>query len=195
MKKDKPKYQQIIEAAIVVIAKNGYHTSKVSEIAKQAGVADGTIYLYFNNKEDLLVSVFKERMKQFTDKIVQNINKQKNANDKLLTLITLHLQQLDIDRNLAVVTQLELRQSQKNLRLQINNVVKSYLKVIEQIVIEGQQENLYRSDLSLPLIRQMIFGTIDETVTTWVMQDHKYDLPSYASEIHTLLTNGLSIIH
>lgn len=66
MKKEKPKYNQILDAAVEVIAENGFHRSQVSKIAKKAGVADGTIYLYFKNKEDLLVSLFQNKMGNFT---------------------------------------------------------------------------------------------------------------------------------
>ena len=54
MKRDRPKYKQIIDSAVIVIAENGYHQAQVSKIAKEAGVSDGTIYLYFKNKEDIL---------------------------------------------------------------------------------------------------------------------------------------------
>src|SRR5690606_16805227 len=121
MKSNKPKYQQIIEAAVKVIAENGYHASQVSKIAKEAGVADGTIYLYFKNKEDVLVSVFEEKMGQFIDKIAKATSEQANANDKLKVLIEMHFSQLEENPDLAIVTQLELRQSNYSLRLQINN--------------------------------------------------------------------------
>src|SRR5690625_4144922 len=131
MKKNRPKYKQIIDAAVKVIAENGYHGSQVSKIAKQAGVADGTIYLYFKNKDDILVSVFQEKMGQFIEKISERINTEKRADDKLFKLIELHFLQLEKDRDLAVVTQLELRQSNIELRTQINQVLKSYLTVLE----------------------------------------------------------------
>src|SRR5690606_13319627 len=131
--KDRPKYRQIIDAAVVVIAENGYHASQVSKIAKQANVADGTIYLYFKNKEDILISVFKEKMGHFIEKIDQAINKQKTVSDKLLTLIKMHYKQLSESPHLAIVTQLELRQSKPELRKEINNVLKSYLNVIDEI--------------------------------------------------------------
>lgn len=193
MVKNKPKYKQIIEAAVVVIAENGYHASQVSKIAKKAGVADGTIYLYFQNKEDILISVFEEKMGQFIEKIAYSTSKQKNASEKLLTLIEMHFNQLAADHHLAVVTQLELRQSNSGLRLKINKVLKPYLAVIDQIIEEGKEESLFRKDLNIQLVRQMIFGTLDETVTNWVMQEQKYDLKKLSDEVHVLLTRGLAI--
>lgn len=192
MKKNKPKYNQIIEAAVEVIADNGYHASQVSKIAKKAGVADGTIYLYFKNKEDILVSVFEEKMGQFIEQIAESINKKKNAKDKLLTLIEMHFRQLSADHNLAIVTQLELRQSNYVLRSQINEVLKPYLVVIDSIIKEGMQEKIFRSDLNTLLVRQMIFGMLDEIVTNWVMKERKYELVNQAPFVHELLINGLA---
>lgn len=190
--KNKPKYKQIIDAAVEVIAENGYHKSQVSKIAKKAGVADGTIYLYFKNKEDILVSVFKNKMGQFIEQIAYAISQKQNANEKLLTLIEMHFSQLSQDSHLAIVTQLELRQSDSALRLQINQILKPYLTVIDEIISEGIDQKFFKEDLNLPLVRQMIFGTLDETVTNWVMQEHKYDLVEQAVSVHELLTNGLS---
>jgi TetR/AcrR family fatty acid metabolism transcriptional regulator len=193
MKKYKPKYKKIIDAAVVVIAENGYHHSQISKIAKQAGVADGTIYLYFKNKEDILVSVFEEKMGQFIREISQSIELKEDANEKLLTLIHMHFKQLSDDHNLAILTQLELRQSNPKLRTKINAVLKPYLSVIDSIIRDGIKQDLYQNNLNLPLVRQMIFGTLDETVTNWVMQGHKYDIVKQTSEVHALLTKGFSV--
>lgn len=192
MKKNKPKYNQIIEAAVQVIAENGYHASQVSKIAKKAGVADGTIYLYFKNKEDILISVFEEKMGQFINRISDEIKKKDNANDKLYVLIQMHFRQLSEDPHLAVVTQLELRQSNPALRIQINKVLKPYLAVIDSIIQEGIEEKIFRNKLNITLVRQMIFGTLDETVTNWVMKERKYNLVQQALEVHTLLTEGIT---
>ena len=191
MKRNKPKYQQIIEAAVKVIAENGYHASQVSKIAKTAGVADGTIYLYFRNKEDILVSVFEEKMGQFIEKIAKATSEQADPNTKLKTLIQMHFQQLEDNHHLAVVTQLELRQSNYSLRLQINKVLKPYLNIIDGIIEEGIEKKVYRDDINTALLRQMIFGTLDEVVTNWVMKERKYDLGAQAEQVHKFLTEAL----
>ncbi|TMN21115.1 TetR/AcrR family transcriptional regulator [Lentibacillus cibarius] len=193
MKKQKPKYKQIIEAAVKVIAENGYHASQISKIAKQAGVADGTIYLYFKNKEDILISVFEEKMGQFIEQIAYSISEKVQANDKLLTLIEMHFRQLTADHHLAIVTQLELRQSNTALRVKINQILKPYLSVIDDIIIEGTEQGLFRDGLNVPLARQMIFGTLDEIVTNWVINEQKYDLVKQAPAVHAFITNGLSV--
>jgi len=191
MKKNKPKYRQIIEAAVQVIAENGYHSSQVSKIAKQAGVADGTIYLYFKNKEDILVSVFEEKMGDFIQQTSKEIQKYETANEQLRTLIEMHFRQLAENSHLAVVTQLELRQSNLELRFQINQVLTPYLQLIDGVIQKGIEENTFKDDLHIPLVRQMIFGTIDEIVTTWVVKDHKYDLVELAESVHYMLIGGL----
>lgn len=191
MKKNKPKYRQIIEAAVQVIAENGYHSSQVSKIAKQAGVADGTIYLYFKNKEDILVSVFEEKMGDFIQQTSKEIQKYETANEQLRTLIEMHFRQLAENSHLAVVTQLELRQSNLELRFQINQVLTPYLQLIDGVIQKGIKENTFKDDLHIPLVRQMIFGTIDEIVTTWVVKEHKYDLVELAEPVHDMLIGGL----
>ncbi|MFE4704695.1 TetR/AcrR family transcriptional regulator [Peribacillus simplex] len=190
MKSNRPKYNQIIEAAVIVIAQNGYYQAQVSKIAKQAGVADGTIYLYFKNKEDILISLFHEKMGSFVEQIEEEIKGKTTASDKLHVLIQKHFKNLSEDVNLAIVTQLELRQSNKELRLRINDVLRGYLNLIDQIIIEGKENGEFLPDLNNLLARQMIFGTIDETVTTWVMNEQKYSLPDLAPDVHRLLIGG-----
>lgn len=191
MNRDRPKYQQIIQAALEVIAENGYHASQVSKIAKRANVADGTIYLYFKNKEDILISVFRERMGEFIKQIEESIKDKKTSTEKLCTLITMHYKQLSESPYLAKLTQLELRQSKLELRREINKVLKSYLDVIDSIIAQGIEEKEIRNDINPRLIRQMIFGTIDETVTTWVMKSERYELVDQIDDVHELLVNGL----
>jgi TetR/AcrR family fatty acid metabolism transcriptional regulator len=191
LKQKRPKYMQIIDAAVVVIAENGYHQSQVSKIAKQAGVADGTIYLYFKNKEDILISLFKEKMGQFIERMETDIQKKPSAKEKLLLLIREHFRLLSQDHHLALVTQLELRQSNLELRQKINEVLKGYLNMLESILTEGKKTGEFRQNLDVRLARQMVFGTIDETATTWVMNDQKYDLPALAESVHDLLLNGI----
>ena len=181
----------LFRSAVITIAENGYHQCQVSKIAKQAGVADGTIYLYFKNKEDILISLFQEKLEQFVQSVMPIIQEKSTAEEKLLMLIENHYKILASDHHLAVVTQLELRQTNRDLRFKINNILKEYLKLVDQIVLEGIEQGLFPKTLDVRLARQMIFGTIDETATTWVMNDHKYDLVSLAPKVHQLLLYGL----
>ncbi|GGE42318.1 fatty acid metabolism regulator protein [Pullulanibacillus camelliae] len=190
--KERPKYKQIIDAAVEVIAENGFHQAQVSKIAKHAGVADGTIYIYFKNKEDILISVFQEKMGDFIRKIRAEIEGKPSAANKLSALVAMHFNQLAADQHLAVVTQLELRQSNKNIRSQINETLKDYLNIIDGIVIEGKAHGVFRETLDTRLARQMIFGTLDETVSNWVMNEFHFDLTALGKPVSELLLNGLT---
>ncbi|MCB7153964.1 fatty acid metabolism transcriptional regulator FadR [Bacillus stercoris] len=191
MKQKRPKYMQIIDAAVEVIAENGYHQSQVSKIAKQAGVADGTIYLYFKNKEDILISLFKEKMGQFIERMEEDIKEKTTAKEKLALVISKHFSLLAGDHDLAIVTQLELRQSNLELRQKINEILKGYLNILDGILTEGIQSGEIKEGIDVRLARQMIFGTIDETVTTWVMNDQKYDLVALSNSVLELLVSGI----
>ncbi|WP_429605867.1 TetR/AcrR family transcriptional regulator [Bacillus albus] len=187
MKKNRPKYNQIIDAAVIVIAENGYHQAQVSKIAKRAGVADGTIYLYFKNKEDILISLFQEKMGEFVETIRQKTAGIESAVSKLFMLVETHFLLLSQNDPLAIVTQLELRQSNQDLRLKINEVLKGYLQVMDEILETGIKQGEFQADLNVRVARQMIFGTVDEVVTNWVMSDHKYDLVALSKTVHGLL--------
>lgn len=191
MKRDKPKYKQIIDAAVIVIAENGYHQAQVSKIAKQANVADGTIYLYFKNKEDILISVFTEKMAVFVNNLKEIIKGETSSSEKLLKMIDNHFRVLATDHHLAIVTQLELRQSNKDIRLKINDVLKEYLSLLDHILIEGLENGEFNKEMDIRLARHMVFGTIDETITTWVMNDQKYDLMKLAPKVQKLLLSGM----
>ncbi len=191
LKKNKPKYKQIIDAAVIVIADNGYHQAQVSKIAKQAGVADGTIYLYFKNKEDILISVFKEKMSLFVDNLQDIIKESSSASEMLYKMIEGHFKVLSEDHHLAIVTQLELRQSNKDLRLKINSILKEYLKLLDEILKKGIEAGEFMQDMDIRLVRQVIFGTIDEVSTTWVMKEQKYDLVAMAPRVHQILLKGI----
>ena len=191
LKRNKPKYKQIIDAAVIAIAENGYHQAQVSKIAKQAGVADGTIYLYFKNKEDILISVFQEKMGVFVDNLQDIIKNGSSSSEKLAQMIENHFKVLSDDRHLATVTQLELRQSNKEVRLKINAILKEYLKLLDEILIEGMLSGEFNQTMDIRLARQMVFGTIDEMTTTWVMNEYRYDLLALSSKVTQLVLNGL----
>ncbi|GAF23788.1 LOW QUALITY PROTEIN: fatty acid degradation regulator YsiA, TetR family [Bacillus sp. JCM 19047] len=186
------KFDKIIDAAVLVIAKHGFHQAQVSKIAKEAGVADGTIYLYFKNKEDILISLFQEKMGSFVETSKLKIKQEKTIEDKLKVLISSHFAQLEKDYHLAVVTQLELRQSKVELRQRINQVLKGYLLLIDEIVQEGKKLVPFMSNLDPLLARQMIFGTLDEVVSNWVMSEGKFSLTNQTNTVQEMLLHGLT---
>jgi TetR/AcrR family fatty acid metabolism transcriptional regulator len=190
-KKTGEKYQNIIEAAVKIIARYGYHQAQVSKIAREASVADGTIYLYFDNKDDILISLFKEKMGALIEATSARIEPLESAEDRLRELIYMHLWQLSKDRDLAIVTQIELRQSNPTIRAGINQVLKPYFNLIDQIIFLGKEQKVFRSDVEHRVARKMIFGTLDEAVNSWVLNERNYNLVSLVDPIHNLFINGL----
>jgi len=184
----------IMEAAIKVIAKNGFHGAQISKVAKEAGVAEGTIYLYFKNKEDILISIFTQKMDQFVKQVEEEVNKKQSVKEKLYTVVNMHFNQFMHNHYLAIVTQLELRQSNYELRMKINqNILKPHIDVIDRIIEEGVEEGVIKPHINIRLMRQMIFGTLDDIVTNWVMNDQKYDLVAQTDEVYEILTDGLYV--
>ncbi|MBB6448296.1 TetR/AcrR family fatty acid metabolism transcriptional regulator [Geomicrobium halophilum] len=189
-KKNSQKYQLIIDAAVRVIARHGYHHAQVSKIAKEAGVADGTIYLYFKNKEDILVSLFRMKMGAFISTIKERMSTCSNAQEKLQQIVEMHFRQFSDQPDLSVVMQLEMRQSARDLRIQINEVLKMYVHLMEDVLQTGKEEGVFHKDLDEKLGRQMLFGTLDEMVTNWVMKERKYDLKALSRPVYEMLYAG-----
>lgn len=185
------KYEAIIDAAVKVIARHGYHHAQVAKIAREADVADGTIYLYFENKDDILTSLFREKMGRFIREVEQALESVQSPAEQLKTLVEMHLRHLEEDPELAIVTQIELRQSNPLVRKVIGQILKKYLNVIDRIVTSGQESGVFRPHIDVKIARKMIFGTLDETVTSWIMNGRKYSLTSIAKAIHDLFLHGL----
>ncbi len=191
-KKSGEKYMAIIEAAVTVIAENGYHNSQVSKIAREAGVADGTIYLYFQNKEDVLISLFRIKMGEFTAIVRRELKKLENPFDKLAKLILLHYGRLEEDRKLASVLQIQLRQSDQSIRKEISGIIRDYYSLIEDLVAEGIEKGFYRTDVDPKLARKLIFGTMDEVTTCWVLSSRVYSLLAQAKGTYGLLAQAIA---
>lgn len=191
-KKSGEKYQAIIEAAVKVIAEYGYHSAQVSKIAREAGVADGTIYLYFKNKEDVLISLFRNKMGQFTEQAREELKQVKNPFEMLARLICIHFTKLQSDRNLASVLQIQLRQSEPSIRKGISEIIKEYYNFIQQIVQYGMEQGVFRTDLDPKLARKMIFGSLDEVATCWVLSSRNYNLTSMTTSVYNILARGLA---
>ncbi|MBN6186602.1 TetR/AcrR family transcriptional regulator [Aneurinibacillus sp. BA2021] len=192
-KKTGEKYQNIIDAAVKVIARHGYHQAQVSKIAREASVADGTIYLYFDNKDDILISLFKEKIGAFIEAARSRVEVLEKADDRLRELIYMHLWQMSQDRDLAVVTQIETRQSNPVLRSGIYAVLKEYLHLIDEVIFLGKEQGVFRADIDHRIARKMIFGTLDEVVSSWVMGERTTNLVSFVDPIHQFFVNGLKV--
>lgn len=162
------KFQKILDAATEAFAESGYHQCQVSKIARLAGVADGTIYLYFKNKEEILIRLFEVRMGNFITRIRAELESCQTTRTRLRAIIQTHFSYMANDRSLAVVTQFELRQPNPSLRAAISGPLRDYFRLIEGVVQEGIERREV-APVNVKLARQMIFGTIDEATTDWLM--------------------------
>lgn len=189
----KEKYHSILDAALKVIAENGYHNAQVSRIAKEAGVADGTIYLYFKNKEDILISLFQERLGDLIQLFHDSIQETDSADEALRKICEIHFTRLESNVNLAYVTQIELRQSSLELRKAIGEVVKTYIELIERVLKQGIDAGLFRADLDVKLTRLLVFGAMDEVVTSWLISGRKYSLASQVDKTVEFFIRGLKV--
>ncbi len=185
------KRARILRAAVDVFAQSGYFNARVSEIAKSAGVADGTIYLYFEGKEDLLVTIFREHTRSYLQSLQQELATANGAVERMRTAIRHHLAALGRNRALAVVSQVELRHSLKFLSLFSHTEVADYLNMLREIVEDGQATGVFRSTLHPQLVAKSVFGILDEMVTSWILSEKEYELPSQADQIAELVLGGL----
>ncbi len=184
------KYQKILEAAISVIAQEGFFNSTVSKIAQAAGVADGTIYLYFKNKNDILLHFFNHKTKEVFGAFREEVDKGHDARSKLHNLIKVHLNEFQKDRNMAVVFQAEARQI-RYFEVYIKDTTKMYFDLVGEIVALGQQEGTFRNGLDLNLVKRYILGAVDEVINTWLHTGETYDLTENAEALVELFINGI----
>ncbi len=185
--------EQIIDAAIKVFADKGFYNAKVSDVAHTAGVADGTIYLYFKNKDDLLISLFESKMEKILDRFTATLQTASSAKEKLKRFIQLHFQLIEEDQNLAGVFQVELRQSSKFLKDYHNQKFIDFLNVIGQIIKEGQQSGEFRNNIRINTTKLAVFGAIDEIARQWILTpEPKSELQDIARELTHIFLLGLS---
>lgn len=185
------KYRRILDAAIAVIAEKGFHNSRVSDIAERADVADGTVYLYFKSKEQILMAALDGAFEAFYRRAKEELASTTDAPAKLRTLARLHLRLLSQNRSLAVVLQTELRQSAKFLAEFSQRELKGYFNLIREIIREGQQAGSIRPEVPDKIAAACLFGALDELVTSWVLSNREYDLAAAADPVIDLLLSGM----
>lgn len=189
---DNDKHARIIEAAIRVFANKGFHNSKVADVAREADVADGTIYLYFKSKDDLLICVFEDIMRVLIEAVRSRLQEMTDPVDKVKTFIRVHLELVAENPELAQVVQLELRQSSKFMKEYRPERFFEYLSVLRDILEEGKRTGAFRSEVKPAVIQRAIFGAIDEMALEWVlMHRKKYTLEEAAKQIGDLVVGGI----
>jgi len=190
--RDPDKPQQIVEAAIRVFARNGYYNSRVSDIAREAGIASGTIYLYFRTKEEILVTLFREQMASFVAHLRREIAGEPDAVAKIRRLVALHFSVLEQNPALAEVVQVELRQGHKFFRGASAHEVSAYFELIGSVLEEGVAAGSFRPDLPVKIATKMLFGAMDQMATSWVLGKRGYRLVDAADAVATIVLKGVA---
>jgi TetR/AcrR family fatty acid metabolism transcriptional regulator len=185
------KRQRILRAAIDEFARNGYFSARMADVAKAASVADGTLYLYFEGKEHLLISIFDDVLSRAISQLDTEIAGIQDPAAKLGVMVRLHMETLARDRSLAHVLQIETRHSRQFMSLLTRGRLGEYLDLIRAIIQEGQEVGVFRRDLSPGLATNFIFGAVDEIVNTWLLADEPGDLMRMHAPLMDLLTHGM----
>ncbi len=187
------KHEAILRAATAVFAEKGFFNSKVADIAKAAGVADGTVYLYFKNKDDILHSIFDRAMEKFIAEGRRELADLENPEDRLRRIAELHLERLGADREMAIVFQVELRGSIKFMQEFSASGFAEYLDIIRKTIEEGQKSGAFRKDLKPIVCAKMLYGALDEMVTNWILSSKSYPLTPMADEVLKVFLGGMRV--
>ncbi|MDP7021558.1 MAG: TetR/AcrR family transcriptional regulator [Candidatus Krumholzibacteria bacterium] len=193
-KKSPEKRERIIRAAKQAFSSQGFYRTRISDIAKAANVADGTVYVYFEGKEQLLSSIFEESMSRFLDAGRRELDGMEGALPRLRRVLELHLESLGSDPELATIFQIELRHSARFMGAYSRSRLRDYFRMIEELLEEGQREGIFRRDLDLWFTTKLVFGLLDETATNWVLSERNYRLSSRLDEVMDFLMHGIQSI-
>src|SRR5213083_1695391 len=186
------KREAILRAAIRTFAHNGYFSSKVADIAREAGVADGTVYLYFKSKEEILHSIFDRSMEESIAEGRKQLEGITDPREKLRRIALLHLERLGSDRDLAVVFQVELRGSTKFMEEFSAAGFAEYLALLRRTFEEGQRVGAFRKELNATVAAKILFGALDEMATNWIISKRSYKLEPMAEVVMDVFLNGVS---
>jgi TetR/AcrR family fatty acid metabolism transcriptional regulator len=190
--RDPDKPQQIIDAAVRVFARTGFYNSRVSDIAREAGIASGTIYLYFKTKDEILVTLFREKMAAFVSCLRAEIGREQDPEAKIRRLVRLHFEVLEADPDMAEVVQVELRQGQKFFRGASAHEVSAYFELIGSILQDGVAAGVFRDDLPVKIATKMLFGAMDQLTTSWVLGKRGYRLSEAAEPVANIFLKGVT---
>jgi TetR/AcrR family transcriptional regulator, fatty acid metabolism regulator protein len=185
-----PKRDAILRAAIDVFAERGFFNAQVADVARSAGVAAGTVYLYFSSKDDLLVSIFERTMREAFTEGRAAVAGIQDPSERLRQFARVHLGRLGRDRNLAIVYQVELRQSIKFMERFSSTLLRDYLSQIRAAIVEGQETGAFRADLNATSVAKMFFGALDEMATNWILSRRRYSLEADADLVVDLFLRG-----
>lgn len=180
----------ILDAATATFAKHGFFGAQVADIAKAAGIAAGTVYLYFRSKDEILASIFDRTMREAIREGQALLADVADPVERLRHIARLHLARLGRDRNLAIVFQVELRQTTKFMEQFSKSGVADYLGLIQKTIEDAQARGLFRKSLNARTAAKVFFGALDEMATNWILSRRRYALAGQADEIVEMLVGG-----
>lgn len=184
------KRDAILRAAIEVFAEAGFFNAQVADVARAAGVAAGTVYLYFRSKDDLLISIFDRTMRDAIAEGRAAVAGTADPRERLRRFARVHLSWLGRDRDLAIVFQVELRQSTKFMERLSSTRLREYLGLMRTAIADGQAAGLLRRDINPTIAAKILFGALDEMATNWILSRRRYALAAEADAVVELFLNG-----
>ena len=187
------KYQRILDAAVEVIAENGYFNSPVSAIAARAGVADGTIYLYFKSKDDVLRTAIDSTFARFHQHLQEKFETLLDPREQLEYIARVHLESSSVNRSMAILMQTEMRQSANFIAEFSHKHLVRYIQVVREAVRRGQQQGVFRRDVSDGVVAHCLFGAIDELLSSTVFTGREYDPGDTAAQVVDVVLNGIGV--
>jgi TetR/AcrR family fatty acid metabolism transcriptional regulator len=185
------KRQQIIQAAAEVFGNSNFQNAIISEIAQKANVAEGTLYQYFKNKEDLFFSIPAQKTEEFCEEFNLHLQGIHDVFSKVRKLIWYYLYFFKTNPAYARSLMLEMRVSKGFVRSETYGRIKAFTDKVLEIIKEGQEEGRFRNDVGVYAIRELILGVLEYRVTRWLLKEEKYDLIEHYDEICDLIFNGI----
>ena len=190
--KSEDKHQRIIKAALKVFAKKGFYNSRVSEIAKEAEVADGAIYLYFKNKDDILISVFETEMRKMISNMKKELSRCHDPVEKIRVFAFQHLNMITENQEWAEVAQVELRQSSKFMREYVKDHYTDYVNIFAYIIRDGQEKGIFKEGINTGIAKRAFFGALDEMGRYWVLsRSRRYSVEESSKQISDMFIKGV----
>ena len=186
------KYQRILDAAVEVIAENGYFNAPISAIAARAGMADGTVYLYFKSKDEVLRTAIDRYVERFHRRVIEHFETVHDPREQLEFIAETHLESSSVNRAMAIVMQTEVRQSAKFIAEFSHHHLVKYIQVVREVVRRGQQQGIFRQDISDGVVAHCMFGAIDELLSSAVFTGRVYDAKATAKQVLDVLLNGIT---
>mgnify|MGYP000921616090 CR=1 FL=1 len=190
--KEGNKEKDIMEAAIKIFAENGFHYSKIAKIAEIAGVATGSIYMYYQSKEDILHKIFNSIWENLYNELLIIVNQTDlKAPEKLDSIIDLIIDEFTQNPNLALVIVNEQNNFQKNTFTEFTPYYNKFLDLAVQVIKEGIDQNYFSKNVDLFIFRFYVLGAIRNILNNWAVNPKAFPLNKIRQGIKYFTKYGL----